>query len=339
VEEVSREKSRANRSRAALSVAVFKVDSTATGESKNLRTFLDLLRRIKRETDSLGYVGRNKFAVLLLYTTAEGAERFVNKVAGIGSGFLFEGGTGTYPDGRFDMLLDLDLHVPKGALPSNDETIENYKGEYALKRPLDVIFSLFLILLFAPLMLLVAVAVAATSPGPVLFKQTRIGKGGKPFTFYKFRSMAVNSDDRIHREYVARLIEGETDKVNEGDSSRPLYKIKSDPRITSVGRIIRKTSIDELPQLFNVLKGDMSLVGPRPPVPYEVERYQNWHLLRVLGIKPGITGLWQVEGRSKTTFDEMVRLDVRYMRYCSLRLDLKILFKTIAVVLRCDGAN
>ena len=115
--------------------------------------------------------------------------------------------------------------------------------------------------------------------------------------------------------------------------------MKSDPRVTAVGRFIRKTSIDELPQLFNVLKGDMSLVGPRPPVPYEVEKYQSWHLVRLLATKPGLTGLWQVEGRSRTTFDEMVRLDLRYARQCSLGLDLKILLKTVKVVLLCEGAT
>jgi len=126
--------------------------------------------------------------------------------------------------------------------------------------------------------------------------------------------------------------------VNQGSENRPLYKIQSDPRTTPVGRFIRKTSLDELPQLFNVLKGDMSLVGPRPPLPYEAEKYQSWHFRRVLQVRPGITGLWQVEGRSTTSFDDMVRLDLRYIRNWSLWLDLKILLKTIKVVLRRDGA-
>jgi lipopolysaccharide/colanic/teichoic acid biosynthesis glycosyltransferase len=126
--------------------------------------------------------------------------------------------------------------------------------------------------------------------------------------------------------------------VNQQDAADPMYKIKADPRVTPVGRFIRKTSIDELPQLFNVLKGEMSLIGPRPPLPYEAENYQSWHLRRVLDIRPGITGLWQVEGRSKVSFDEMVRMDLRYVRGCSLSLDLRILAKTVLVVLNCKGA-
>jgi lipopolysaccharide/colanic/teichoic acid biosynthesis glycosyltransferase len=151
--------------------------------------------------------------------------------------------------------------------------------------------------------------------------------------------MVANGDDRIHREYVTSLINGELEGINRGNAAKPLYKITFDPRVTGVGRIIRKTSIDELPQLFNVLKGDMSLVGPRPPLSYEADNYQSWHLRRILEAKPGMTGLWQVEGRSKISFDEMVRLDLRYIQRCSLLLDLQILFKTIKVVFRCEGAT
>jgi lipopolysaccharide/colanic/teichoic acid biosynthesis glycosyltransferase len=165
-----------------------------------------------------------------------------------------------------------------------------------------------------------------------------VGEKGKRFSFYKFRSMYWNTDDRIHREYVANLIKGEHEGVNQGDGEKPLYKIKRDPRVTPVGKIIRKLSIDELPQLYNVLKGEMSLVGPRPPLPYEVEKYDSWHLRRILEVKPGITGLWQVDGRSTTSFDEMVRLDLRYARNWSVWLDLKILAKTIKAVLRPSGA-
>jgi len=150
--------------------------------------------------------------------------------------------------------------------------------------------------------------------------------------------MYVNGDDRIHREYVTNLIKGNLDKINKGDEEKPLYKMIDDPRITPVGKIIRKTSIDELPQFFNVLKGEMSLVGPRPPIPYEVEKYEPWHLRRILEVKPGITGLWQVDGRSKTSFDDMVRLDLRYVQNWSLWLDLKILLKTVKAVIWSKGA-
>jgi lipopolysaccharide/colanic/teichoic acid biosynthesis glycosyltransferase len=160
-----------------------------------------------------------------------------------------------------------------------------------------------------------------------------------PFTFYKFRSMWSDVDDRIHRDFVVGLIrEGDVQPAPPGSRANP-YKLSGDARITRVGRFIRKTSIDELPQLFNVLRGDMSLVGPRPPLPYEAANYEPWHLRRILGIQPGLTGLWQVEGRSRVGFNEMVRMDLRYLRKCSFGLDLRILLRTVRVVLMCDGAR
>jgi lipopolysaccharide/colanic/teichoic acid biosynthesis glycosyltransferase len=137
---------------------------------------------------------------------------------------------------------------------------------------------------------------------------------------------------------VTDLINGNHEKINQGGKTTPLYKIKTDPRVTKVGKIIRKLSIDELPQFYNVLKGEMSLVGPRPPLPYEVQKYEPWHLRRILEAKPGITGLWQVDGRSRTTFNDMVRLDLRYIQNRSLWLDLAILVKTVRAVIRSNGA-
>jgi lipopolysaccharide/colanic/teichoic acid biosynthesis glycosyltransferase len=189
-----------------------------------------------------------------------------------------------------------------------------------------------------PVMLMTALVLKVTSPGPIIFSQIRLGKQGIPFTFYKFRSMHINMDDQIHRNYIDDFINGNLEKINQGNPDQPLYKNKSDPRITKVGRFIRKTSIDELPQFFNVLKGDMSLVGPRPPLPYEAEKYQAWHLSRILEMKPGITGLWQVEGRSKTEWDDSVRLDIRYIQNWSFIYDLTILFRTVKTVLRDSGA-
>ena len=206
------------------------------------------------------------------------------------------------------------------------------------KRIVDILGSLAGIILFAPLMIPIAVMIKINSRGPVLFRQERLGYLGRPFRFLKFRSMYINTDDAIHKEYVTKLIEGKTEEVNKGSAEKPMFKITNDPRITPVGRFIRKTSLDELPQFFNVLRGEMSLVGPRPPIPYEVKAYKNWHLRRVLDIKPGITGLWQAYGRSKTTFDEMVRLDLQYVNHCSPWLDFKIILKTIAAVFDRDGA-
>lgn len=207
----------------------------------------------------------------------------------------------------------------------------------SLKRLMDIVGAIIGIILFFPVMLITAALVKLESTGPVLFKQRRVGYKGKYFTFLKFRSMFVNNEDRIHQDYVTKLIHGEKDQINYGTEEKPCYKIVDDPRITPIGRFLRKTSLDELPQFFNVLKGEMSLVGPRPPIPYEVKEYQNWHFRRIMEVKPGITGLWQVLGRSRTTFDEMVRLDIEYAERWSLWLDLKILFKTVRAVIAAEG--
>jgi lipopolysaccharide/colanic/teichoic acid biosynthesis glycosyltransferase len=201
-----------------------------------------------------------------------------------------------------------------------------------VKRALDIGGSLLMLLLFAPLMIAIAVAVKLTSPGPVLFRQQRMGRCGVPFTFLKFRTMYQGNDVKIHQDFVARFIKREIDPAGTH------YKLTSDPRITRVGALLRKTSLDEFPQFLNVLLGDMSLVGPRPPIPYELESYQVWHRRRVRDAKPGITGLWQVSGRSRVTFDDMVRLDLRYVRSWSLWLDLRILLKTPRAVLSRAGA-
>jgi lipopolysaccharide/colanic/teichoic acid biosynthesis glycosyltransferase len=206
-----------------------------------------------------------------------------------------------------------------------------------LKRGLDIIGAITGLILLSPLLLLAAFLIKTTSRGPILFKQKRVGYRGEYFTFLKLRTMYDNCENRIHQEYVKRLIHGKNSALNNGSQDQPVYKIKNDPRITPVGRFLRKTSLDELPQLWNVLVGQMSLVGPRPPIPYEVEEYQKWHLRRILEVKPGITGLWQISGRNKTTFDEMVRLDIYYAKNWSLALDLRILLKTIKVVLLPDG--
>jgi exopolysaccharide biosynthesis polyprenyl glycosylphosphotransferase len=207
-----------------------------------------------------------------------------------------------------------------------------------VKRSMDVAGSLFALIVLSPLFVTIAAAIKLTSKGPVFFKQKRVGRYGKCFTFLKFRSMHVNNDASQHKEYVRQLIAGEADPKPVTGNGKGIYKLTEDKRITTVGRIIRRTSLDELPQFFNVLWGDMSLVGPRPPIPYEVEAYDIWHRRRVLEAKPGITGLWQVHGRSRVAFDEMVRLDLRYARNWSPWLDLKILLQTPKAVWAGDGA-
>ncbi len=203
------------------------------------------------------------------------------------------------------------------------------------KRVIDFAGAVFGIAAFMPLMVVVGLAVKLTSKGPMLFKQQRIGHHGKLFTFLKFRSMRVDNDDKIHQEYMQKLINGQGEGINNGRSDEnPVYKIQDDPRITNVGKFIRKTSLDELPQFFNVLMGTMSLVGPRPPIPYEVELYQTWHLRRITEAKPGITGLWQVYGRNRTKFDDMVRLDLQYVKSRSTVLDIKLMFMTVWVMIK-----
>jgi len=201
------------------------------------------------------------------------------------------------------------------------------------KRAIDILGSVFAIIVFSPLFILISAAVKLTSKGPVLFRQERVGLYGRRFTFLKFRSMKCASDPRIHRDYIKRFIAGEIAK----GQGIP-FKIKEDPRFTRIGAFLRKCSLDELPQLINVLKGEMSLVGPRPAIPYEIDLYQIWHRSRFLGVKPGITGLWQVKGRSRTTFDDMVRLDLEYVKHWSLWLDIKILLHTPRAVLSGEGA-
>jgi len=208
----------------------------------------------------------------------------------------------------------------------------------AVKRAMDIVGSSMALTVLSPLFFLIFVVIKLTSKGPILFKQERLGQYGRRFTFLKFRSMYFRSDSKIHEDYVKKFIAGCAGQPESEKSLCTLYKLKDDPRVTWVGSVLRKASLDELPQFINVLKGDMSLVGPRPPVPYEFEAYDRWHRSRLLEAKPGITGLWQVHGRSRTTFDDMVRLDLRYARTCCLWLDLKILLKTPRAVLSGEGA-
>ncbi|MGH9403397.1 MAG: sugar transferase [Terriglobia bacterium] len=213
------------------------------------------------------------------------------------------------------------------------------KSSRVVKRSIDFIASLALLALLSPLMAGIAAAIKLTSKGPILFRQKRLGQYGRAFTFLKFRSMYVNNDSKIHQEYVKQFISGTADRHPSEGNGASVYKLTKDPRVTRVGRFLRKTSLDELPQLINVLWSQMSLVGPRPPIPYEIASYEAWHRRRLLEAKPGITGLWQVSGRSKTKFDEMVRLDLRYANAWSLALDFKILLQTPRAVLLGEGAH
>jgi lipopolysaccharide/colanic/teichoic acid biosynthesis glycosyltransferase len=207
----------------------------------------------------------------------------------------------------------------------------------AFKRLIDIVGSAAALLVCLPLLWLIALAIKATSKGPVLFSQTRVGQYGKRFIVLKFRTMYTDIDRSIHKKFVTTLIADKEQSEPSIQNGKPIYKLTNDKRITKIGSFLRRTSLDELPQFFNVLRGEMSLVGPRPAVRYEVAAYQTWHRRRVLEFKPGITGLWQVEGRSKVKFDDMVRMDLRYATSWSIWLDLKLLLRTPLAVLKGTG--
>lgn len=222
---------------------------------------------------------------------------------------------------------DDDISTDPIFYPDLAHRYESKKLPFLLKRVMDVAGSLAAIVVLSPLFLLIAAAIKLTSKGPVLFKQERLGQFGKRFTCLKFRSMKPQNDPKIHQKFITQVIKGTYDG-NPAEHGAPVYKMTRDPRVTPIGQLIRRTSLDELPQFFNVLRGDMSLVGPRPPIAYEYRVYDVWHRRRVLEVKPGITGLWQVRGRSRVRFDDMVRLDLQYVRGWSLWLDIRILLAT-----------
>ncbi len=225
------------------------------------------------------------------------------------------------------VLLEKYLGVPIVKMP------QNYENALfsAYKRVFDVIVTVIGLVILTVPMAVIALLIKLTSKGPALYSHTRIGKDCKPFEFYKFRTMNADSDDAAHREFVSDLIAAK-------DNGSEVKKITNDPRVTSIGRILRKTSLDELPQLFNVLIGDMSLVGPRPCMPYELEQYEEWHRRR-LSVIPGCTGLWQVAGRSAVDFNDMVILDLFYIDNMSPLFDLRIIFRTLPVMVLAKGGH
>lgn len=221
------------------------------------------------------------------------------------------------------------------ALYPDVKNVENSKRlVLGVKRSIDVVGSALLMILCIPLCAAIAIAIKMTSKGPVFFRQQRVGQFGRRFTFFKFRSMYVDSDHAEHEAYVTRLIAGNAERISLSGRAEAVFKLANDRRITPVGKLLRRSSLDELPQFLNVLRGDMSLVGPRPPVPYELAAYETWHRRRLLLVKPGITGLWQVEGRNRIPFDQMVRLDLHYATSWTPLMDLKILMRTPSAVIR-----
>jgi lipopolysaccharide/colanic/teichoic acid biosynthesis glycosyltransferase len=311
--------------------------TSAQKRSKLLSAILSPLMLSTRETDAVGWYGKDLTIGVLFPDIATDDKTSVSAVMQERMSKVLRAHLNSEQLGQIAVSFHLfpEDWEHGGDEPANNpvlypdllERAHASKMPRVIKRGIDVLGSCFALLLFSPIFILVAIAIKLTSEGPVLFKQKRVGQYGAMFTFLKFRSMHLNNDATIHLEYVKQLIAGEavSDSNENGDC---VYKITNDPRITAVGRLLRHTSLDEVPQFINVLRGEMSLVGPRPPLPYEVEEYDVWHRRRILEAKPGITGLWQVNGRSRVKFDDMVRLDLLYARTWSLWLDVKILAKT-----------
>jgi exopolysaccharide biosynthesis polyprenyl glycosylphosphotransferase len=303
-----------------------------------------LLYTLTRETDMKGwYIHDSVIGVILTDTDKDGAEHLERDIReGLDDILLIE------PSRRVRITIHSYPEENGAQEPheASDLTIypdltgqHPHRVSLMIKRAIDVAGSLFGLTVLAPVLLLIALLIKMTSKGPVLFKQIRMGQYGEKFVFLKFRTMYPNNDPSIHKKFVTDFIcDKDGCKTGDGEGQKKVFKIIHDPRVTPLGRFLRKSSLDELPQLYNVLKGEMSLVGPRPPIPYEYESYDIWHKRRVVEIKPGITGLWQVRGRSSTTFNEMVRLDIQYMKEWSLWLDIKILIQTPLAVFFSRGA-
>jgi len=319
---------------------------SSQGAGKAEKTFesvMSALRSCTRETDVVGwYKDRAVAGVVFTGLTTDDRNAILGAILNKASVALRR----ELPAEQFDELVFSFHFFPddwdhgSAGRPSNPALYPDLSHDrksmpmmLGIKRAMDITGSLILLILCAPLFVIIAAAIKASSKGPILFKQKRVGQYGRCFTFLKFRSMQANNDARAHKEYVEKLIAGEAAPISE-NAGKCVYKLANDQRITKIGKILRKTSLDELPQFLNVLIGDMSLVGPRPPIPYEVAAYQTWHRRRVLDVKPGITGLWQVVGRSRVKFDDMVRLDLRYAMSWSPWLDVKILLRTPAAVIK-----
>ena len=347
---ISLERKRSERSRKPFVLMLLDMGDQHPSESNRpaLRKVATALSVAARETDLTGWY-TNDCAVGVMFTEIGVADRSAtlssvitrvsNTLRGILTSEEFSRVSISFHVFPEDWDHEADDRPSNPTLyPDLTERDESRKIYRVTKRAMDIAGSLAALVLLSPLFLLIALAVKVTSKGPILFRQRRIGQHGESFTFLKFRSMYVGNDPSIHREYVKQLIAGKAEKHSNGNRDG-VYKLTRDPRVTTVGGFLRKTSLDELPQFINVLRGEMSLVGPRPPVPYEVEAYDFWHRRRVLEAKPGITGLWQVKGRSRVKFDDMVRLDLQYARTWSPWLDVKILLRTPGAMVIGEGAH
>ena len=338
-----RERKRADRFEEAFVLVLISLDSHAGRQSRWGRLF-EALSKTKVDSDVIGWFEQGSVLGLIRSLADRDPREIAANLAGAIRAELVRCLT---PDNADCCSIRFEVYSPHSDwIPPVLLNAENRRrtpqeiARDAAKRGLDLAGSVAFLIAFSPVFLIVSALVKLTSKGPVFFRQQRVGEAARPFMMLKFRTMHVNADERIHQQYVETFIQSSKASESAKDSARNVvFKMVDDPRVTSIGHFLRKSSLDEFPQFWNVLRGDMSLVGPRPPLSYEVARYKRWHRRRVLEAKPGITGLWQVTGRSRTTFDEMVRLDLRYARNYSVWGDLKILLATPRAVISGRGAH
>jgi lipopolysaccharide/colanic/teichoic acid biosynthesis glycosyltransferase len=350
---LARERGRADRNGNRFSLIIFKTANLPPGVAIQRRLQLSLGSRL-RDTDEFGWYDDQHLGAIIPYASGQSARRIAE---GICRNMSLPSNNETfvvytYPenwfvDQRSDLSLELDLFAqtapstskqsaesPVGSRPNGMESQQEGTGYKAIlyrplpiwKRSLDLAASLTTLIMLFPLFLFAVILIKLVSPGPILFRQERIGYMGRAFTLFKFRTMEVSSDNSTHVRYMRKLIVKDSESL-------PMKKLENSPSIIPYGRLLRASCIDELPQLFNVLRGEMSMVGPRPCLPYEADEYQRWHARRFDSV-PGMTGLWQVKGKNRTTFKEMIRLDINYTQNLSLWLDLKIILLTPVAIIR-----
>lgn len=353
---LARERARSDRNSHAFSLVVFQ---TSKAPSNKVRRVAEILRESRRLTDDVGWVDPPDLGVLLPDTPAAGARRFAEKMHTALSKescdvedriYTYQGNSDDSsmwappprtrndkatqeapvldmpPDPEPVSLVALPPAPATPAIRVNDLRSFFLKPLPTWKRAMDILVSGLMLLILSPVFLAVAIAVRLSGPGPIIFRQPRAGRGGNPFMFYKFRTMVPD----------AEALKAALRPANEAEG--PVFKMRHDPRVTRVGRVLRKASLDELPQLWNVLKGDMSLVGPRPPTLDEVPSYAPWQARR-LEMTGGITGIWQTSGRHEIGFTDWMRMDVRYSNHRSLGMDVKLLAKTVWAVVSGRGAS
>jgi lipopolysaccharide/colanic/teichoic acid biosynthesis glycosyltransferase len=337
-----RERKRADRSGRHLALLLIHMNDSAGQQTPSIwRAISASLCAAKRETDVIGWFKRRSVLGLIIVDVPADNSGFAREVH---ARVQRELARRLSPRTISHLTVRLHAHArTRSGAPVRavDPVLLNARDwrtaiNDTAKRTLDIAGSATMLTLLAPLFLIIAALVKLKSPGPIFYRQERVGEMMKPFTILKFRTMHTNANHAIHHQFVSSFIKSGAEAQEAG--KKGVYKITNDPRVTPMGALLRKTSLDELPQLWNVLRGDMSLVGPRPPIQYEVDQYEPWHCRRVLEAKPGITGLWQVNGRSRTTFDDMVRLDLRYAKKPSFWTDVKILLATPRAIIAGKGA-